>query len=805
MLKNILRQGIVAAVRHYSRASPPPPVDADPVIRVSNNIARVGCPKEGPKPRQLLSLPEFPDHPLPGKNSVSVPGQSARVTAISWIKYYFDDIPGSIIQSHFNKGLVRNLQMIDSWSKEMRFDGQSKDIARDLLRGAFDLQESLIMLSKLQDASTFDGQSKDIARDQLRGAFDLQESLIMLSKLQDASMSYSRLLGMNEEGENIEGGAVVRCCEFQPKHLFGGPLKVQMECSNLDDAAIEEQGQTKSLKKINPNEVMEAGAKVYVPVSVAETKISKRFDTIPSGTLYPNADEIEYLQRLVMYKACSSIPISNLLLCYFGNSILDSAIIVLNKPPKLPVKGNLPVHNSMDALAAAALSYGYEEGPKLVHRLDRESSGLLLMGRTKESIARLHWLFSDINKAKSSSKPWNYACEATVQRYWALVIGSPKEKQGLIHAPLSKVLLNDGKTERVILSHLSGIEASQEAITEYRVLGPMINGCSWIELCPLTGRKHQLRVHCAEALGTPIVGDYKYGWYVHQRWKQMPRVDIEPLSGKPYKLRRPEGLDVQKGSVLSKVPLLHLHCRELVLPNIVKFLEILDKNSDCHSLKLSSKSDVLRFVAPMPSHMKISWNLISINFLNQSIALQAAVSAHPQIHQPQIEINVFSNLIDDNRNWNIPLLALANSQPRPSGIQCCASLDPSGLKSMLMVRPQVYRCSRSWYHSTRGILHRGQKPLFGASSRIAEAEAIRMGLLYALSQNLIDLLVHEARNAHWELHTILADITRTREQCGSVMFCFIPRQANHAAHKGFSIEVFFSLVITLENPDPLMG
>ncbi|XP_059639995.1 RNA pseudouridine synthase 3, mitochondrial-like [Cornus florida] len=141
--------------------------------------------------------------------------------------------------------------------------------------------------------------------------------------------------------------------------------------------------------QIKHNEVMEVGMRLHVPVSVAEARISKRFDTIPSGTLYPNADEIEYLQRLVKYK--------------------DSAIIVLNKPPKLPVMvnfstGHLPVHNSMDALAAAALSYDYDEGPKLVHRLDRESSGLLVMGRTKESVAHLQWLFSDIKKGKSSSK-----------------------------------------------------------------------------------------------------------------------------------------------------------------------------------------------------------------------------------------------------------------------------------------------------------------------------------------------------------------------------------------------------------------
>lgn len=91
----------------------------------------------------------------------------------------------------------------------------------------------------------------------------------------------------------------------------------------------------------------------------------------------------------------------------------------------------------------------------------------------------------------------------------------------------------------------------------------------------------------------------------------MPQVNIEPTTGKPYKLRRPEGLDVQKGSVMSKVPLLHLHCRELVLPNIAKFLRVLDKKSKNQDAALVSKPDLLRFVAPMPSHMKISWNLMT--------------------------------------------------------------------------------------------------------------------------------------------------------------------------------------------------
>ena len=101
MQKNSLGHHLLSLVRHYSRVAPPPPVYADPVIRVSNNVAYLGSPKQGLKPRQLLSLPPFPGYPLPGKNSAT-----GHVTAISWLKYYFDEISDSAIQSHFNKGLV---------------------------------------------------------------------------------------------------------------------------------------------------------------------------------------------------------------------------------------------------------------------------------------------------------------------------------------------------------------------------------------------------------------------------------------------------------------------------------------------------------------------------------------------------------------------------------------------------------------------------------------------------------------------------------------------------------------------------
>ena len=86
------------SVRHYSRSKK---VQPPRVIRVTNNVAHLGRPRKGPKPRQLLSLPPFPGHPLPGRNP-----STGLVTAISWLKYYFHDIPGDVVQSHLNKGLV---------------------------------------------------------------------------------------------------------------------------------------------------------------------------------------------------------------------------------------------------------------------------------------------------------------------------------------------------------------------------------------------------------------------------------------------------------------------------------------------------------------------------------------------------------------------------------------------------------------------------------------------------------------------------------------------------------------------------
>ena len=127
-------------------------------------------------------------------------------------------------------------------------------------------------------------------------------------------------------------------------------------------------------------------------------------------------------------------------------------------------------------------------------------------------------------------------------------------------------------------------------------------GYTWLELRPLTGRKHQLRVHCAEVLGTPILGDYKYGWQAHKT--REPFVSSENTPTKPSP--SPFGLDMEGGDVSSKQPHLHLHSKQIDLPNICQLLEKLEVSSDSDISDL----DGLKFDAPLPTHMQLSFNLL---------------------------------------------------------------------------------------------------------------------------------------------------------------------------------------------------
>ena len=193
----------------------------------------------------------------------------------------------------------------------------------------------------------------------------------------------------------------------------------------------------------------------------------------------------------------------------------DDQVIVLNKPPGLAVQGGTGTERHIDGMLDA-LRFGFEERPRLVHRLDKDTSGLLLIARTTLAARRLSESFRD---------------RETEKLYWAVVVGAPPRPEGAIDLPLAK---RPGARDRELMQvdHENG----QKALTHFKVLDHAGKRAALLALWPRTGRTHQLRVHCA-AMGCPILGDGKYG-------------GEEALLSAVVDARR-----------------LHLHARRLVLPH----------------------------------------------------------------------------------------------------------------------------------------------------------------------------------------------------------------------------------------------
>lgn len=163
--------------------------------------------------------------------------------------------------------------------------------------------------------------------------------------------------------------------------------------------------------------------------------------------------------------------------------------IVLNKPPGLATQGGSKTTKHVDGLLDAFIDGEDKPRPRLVHRLDKDTSGVLLIARTPGSAASYSKRFSGRSARKI---------------YWALVVGVPEVREGTIDAPLAKQPGTGGEKMHV------DEEGGQMAKTRYRVVERAGTRAAWVELEPLTGRTHQLRVHMA-AIGHPIVGDGKYG------------------------------------------------------------------------------------------------------------------------------------------------------------------------------------------------------------------------------------------------------------------------------------------------------
>ena len=166
----------------------------------------------------------------------------------------------------------------------------------------------------------------------------------------------------------------------------------------------------------------------------------------------------------------------------------DAQAIVLNKPPGLATQGGTKTTEHVDALLDG-VQFESEGRPKLVHRLDKDTSGVLLVARN----ARAAGFFAKSFSSRTARKV-----------YWALVVGVPHIHDGMIELPIAKQPGTGG--EKMHVDEAEGAAAR----TRYRVIERAGNRAAWVELQPFTGRTHQLRVHMA-AIGHPIVGDGKYG------------------------------------------------------------------------------------------------------------------------------------------------------------------------------------------------------------------------------------------------------------------------------------------------------
>jgi 23S rRNA pseudouridine955/2504/2580 synthase len=195
----------------------------------------------------------------------------------------------------------------------------------------------------------------------------------------------------------------------------------------------------------------------------------------------------------------------------------DGELLVLNKPWGIAVQGGTKTKRHIDGMLAGMADRFGGERPRLVHRLDRDTSGVLLVAKKRDVAARLGRLFQTRSVQKI---------------YWALVKGIPKPSQGKVEAALVKAAGPEG--DRVRKAGPGEQELAQSAVTHYAVIDRAGAKLAWVSLKPVTGRQHQLRAHM-DIIGTPIVGDEKYGGD-----RDLPVEGIEPK--------------------------LHLHAHRLVLP-----------------------------------------------------------------------------------------------------------------------------------------------------------------------------------------------------------------------------------------------
>ncbi|MFN3743529.1 MAG: RluA family pseudouridine synthase [Hyphomicrobiaceae bacterium] len=246
-------------------------------------------------------------------------------------------------------------------------------------------------------------------------------------------------------------------------------------------------------RRVEANARLEAGAEVRVPRVVRQPPRPAEKKAAPPAS---KADR-DLIESCILFE--------------------DEDILVLNKPFGIAVQGGTGTRRHIDGILAG-MSDRFGDRPRLVHRLDRDTTGVLLVAKKRDIAAKLGRTFQTRAAAKT---------------YWALVKGVPSPRQGRIAAALVKASGPEG--DRVRKAEAGEQDVAMHATTHYAVIDRVANRAAWVSLKPVTGRQHQLRAHMA-LIGHPIIGDNKY-----------------------------EGGITQIMEALE--PKLHLHARRLVLPH----------------------------------------------------------------------------------------------------------------------------------------------------------------------------------------------------------------------------------------------